>query len=108
LKARVCRQKAAESQAVIDGFQGELYAPQERFKIKQALEEAERWDARAAEARGGYFLARNFEEISDNDFLQEFGRDFTECQQQGRVVYQASVQAHRIHQEAAGATPPTP
>jgi hypothetical protein len=102
-QAAQCRRMAAESQRILDGFQGELYAEQERPKIERALAEAQLWEERAAEASRGYLLFRQAE-YGDSSFLRDYATLVTTCQEQGRVVYGPTADSEevRIKQNAAG------
>ena len=64
-KARLCRQQEAEALARIDKPESAFIKEAYRQDIMRAAAAAEAWEARAAEAEAGYFLARVSEELND-------------------------------------------
>lgn len=103
-KARLCRRQEAEALAAIDKPESVYIREGYRQDAERAAKSAEAWEARAAEAEAGYFLARVSEELNDAAFIQEFGDVMTVCQAEGRAVYQSTVQAQRMQQDSAGAS----
>lgn len=101
LRARLCRAEAAEAEAQIGKPENVYTNGVYREKADQARAMADRWEARRREAAEGYFLARPTD-LTDPDYIQEFGDVMAQAQEAGRVVYQETPENDRIHRAVGG------